>query len=66
MYQLIERLIDEGSMCEIKKLFAAELITCLGRINGQPVGIIANQPRVKGGVLFHDSADKAAKFIKPL
>lgn len=63
MYQLIERLIDEGSMCEIKKLFAAELITCLGRINGQPVGIIANQPRVKGGVLFHDSADKAAKFI---
>lgn len=63
MYQLIERLIDEGSMCEIKKLFAAELITCLGRINGQPVGILANQPRVKGGVLFHDTADKAAKFI---
>lgn len=63
MYQLIDRLIDEGSMCEIKKLFAAELITCLGRINGQPIGIIANQPRVKGGVLFHDSADKAAKFI---
>ncbi|SES42189.1 acyl-CoA carboxylase subunit beta [Psychrobacillus sp. OK032] len=63
MYQLIERLIDEDSMCEIKKLFAPELITCLGRINGQPIGIIANQPRVKGGVLFHDSADKAAKFI---
>ena len=32
-------------------------------MNGKPVGIIANQPRVKGGVLFHDSADKAAKFI---
>ncbi|MFB6465556.1 acyl-CoA carboxylase subunit beta [Cytobacillus sp. Hz8] len=63
MYQLIERIIDEGSICEIKKLFAAELITCLARINGQPIGIIANQPRVKGGVLFHDSADKAAKFI---
>jgi len=63
MYQLIDRIIDEGSMCEIKKKFAAELITCLGRINGQPIGIIANQPRVKGGVLFHDSADKAAKFI---
>jgi acetyl-CoA carboxylase carboxyltransferase component len=63
MYQLIERLIDEGSMCEIKKLFAPELITCLGRINGQSIGIIANQPRVKGGVLFPDSADKAAKFI---
>jgi methylmalonyl-CoA decarboxylase subunit alpha len=63
MYQLIERLIDEGSMCEVKKKFAAELITCFGRINGQAVGIIANQPRVKGGVLFHDTADKAAKFI---
>ncbi|WP_338754738.1 acyl-CoA carboxylase subunit beta [Bacillus sp. FJAT-52991] len=63
MYQLIDRLIDEDSFCEIKKLFASELITGLGRINGQPVGIIANQPRVKGGVLFHDSADKAAKFI---
>ncbi|MCM3584162.1 acyl-CoA carboxylase subunit beta [Mesobacillus maritimus] len=63
MYQLIERLVDKDSICEIKKLFAPELITCLGRINGQPIGIIANQPRVKGGVLFHDSADKAAKFI---
>lgn len=63
MYQLIERLVDEGSVCEIKKLFAPELITTLARINGQPIGIIANQPRVKGGVLFHDSADKAAKFI---
>ncbi|WP_203362464.1 acyl-CoA carboxylase subunit beta [Bacillus sp. REN10] len=63
MYQLIDRLIDEDSFCEIKKLFASELITGLARINGQPVGIIANQPRVKGGVLFHDSADKAAKFI---
>lgn len=47
----------------MKKLFAAELITGLARMNGKPVGIIANQPRVKGGVLFHDSADKAARFI---
>ncbi|KAB3535594.1 acyl-CoA carboxylase subunit beta [Bacillus safensis] len=64
MYQLIDLLIDEGSFFEIKKLFAAELITGFGRMNGQPVGLIANQPRVKGGVLFHDSADKAAKFIQ--
>jgi len=63
MYDLIDRVIDEDSFCEIKKLFAPELITGLARINGQPVGIIANQPRMKGGVLFHDSADKAAKFI---
>ncbi|MDQ0214679.1 acetyl-CoA carboxylase carboxyltransferase component [Oikeobacillus pervagus] len=63
MYQLINRIIDENSFCEIKKLFASELITGLARLNGQSIGIIANQPRVKGGVLFHDTADKAAKFI---
>ncbi|MDI7742062.1 acyl-CoA carboxylase subunit beta [Lysinibacillus fusiformis] len=63
MYDLINRIIDEDSFCEVKKLFAAEIITGLARINGQSVGIIANQPRVKGGVLFADSADKAAKFI---
>ncbi|TFB13077.1 acyl-CoA carboxylase subunit beta [Filobacillus milosensis] len=64
MYELIKRLIDKDSFCEIKREFAKELITGLGRINGQAVGIIANQPRMKGGVLFHDSADKAAKFIQ--
>lgn len=64
MHDLINRLIDEDSFCEIKKKFARELITGLARINGKPVGIIANQPRMKGGVLFPDSADKAAKFIQ--
>ncbi|PKR79380.1 carboxylase [Halalkalibacillus sediminis] len=64
MYELINRLIDEDSFCEIKREFAKELITGLARINGQVVGLIANQPRMKGGVLFHDSADKAAKFIQ--
>jgi len=64
MYELIERLIDADSFCEIKKLFAPEIITGLARIDGRSVGIIANQPRVKGGVLFPDSADKAAKFIQ--
>lgn len=64
MYEFIERIIDRNSFCEIKKLFAPEIITGLARLNGKPVGIIANQPKVKGGVLFPDSADKAAKFIQ--
>ena len=64
MYELIWRIIDEGSWFEMKKLWAQELITGFCRINGQPVGIIANQPSVKGGVLFVDSADKACKFIR--
>jgi acetyl-CoA carboxylase carboxyltransferase component len=63
MYQLIDSLIDEGSFFEVKKLFAQELVTGLARIDGRPVGIVANQPKYKGGVLFVDSADKAARFI---
>jgi acetyl-CoA carboxylase carboxyltransferase component len=63
MYQLIDELIDAGSWFEVKKLFAQELITGFGRIDGHPVGVIANQPKYKGGVLFVDSADKAARFI---
>ncbi|MFA9557451.1 acyl-CoA carboxylase subunit beta [Evansella sp. AB-rgal1] len=63
MYDLIDGIIDDGSFFEIKALFAKELITGFARINGRTIGIIANQPKQKGGVLFHDSADKAAKFI---
>jgi methylmalonyl-CoA decarboxylase subunit alpha len=63
MYALINELIDENSWFEIKKLFAQELITGLCRIDGKVVGIVANQPKYKGGILFVDSADKAARFI---
>lgn len=63
MYRLIDRLVDEGSFFEIKRLFAPELITGLARLEGRVVGVVANQPRVRGGVLFVDSADKAARFI---
>ncbi|MCI0572220.1 MAG: acyl-CoA carboxylase subunit beta [Myxococcaceae bacterium] len=62
MYALIQELVDEDSWMDVKKLFAQELITGFGRIAGRPVGIIANQPKYKGGVLFVDSADKAARF----
>lgn len=63
MKDFIEGLVDEGSFLEIKKLYAGEIITGLARMDGRPVGIVANQPRVKGGVLFGDSADKATRFI---
>ncbi len=63
MKDFIEGLVDEGSFLEIKKLFAGEIITGLARLDGKPVGILANQPRVKGGVLFVDSADKATRFM---
>jgi len=63
MYGVIDRLIDADSWFEIKKLFASEIITGFGRIGGRAVGIVANQPRVKGGALFVDSADKSARFM---
>src|SRR5207253_2917251 len=43
--------------------FAPEVITAFARLDGKPVGIVASQPKHKGGVLFVDSADKAARFI---
>jgi acetyl-CoA carboxylase carboxyltransferase component len=60
---VIEALVDEGSFFELKKLYARELVTGFARLGGRAVGIVASQPKWKGGVLFVDSADKAARFI---
>ena len=63
MRKLIDALVDEGSWLEVKKLFAKEILTGLARLDGRVVGVVANQPMQKGGVLFNDSSDKAARFI---
>ncbi len=63
MRRVIGTIIDEGSFLEIKARFAREMITGFARVDGRPIGIIANQPMHLGGVLFVDSADKAARFI---
>jgi acetyl-CoA carboxylase carboxyltransferase component len=63
MHDLLDGLLDEESFFEVKPLFAPELIVGLGRMDGRPVGVVANNPMQKGGVLFTDSADKAARFI---
>ena len=63
MRKVVDALIDEGSWLEIKKLFAKELLTGFARLDGIAVGVLANQPMQKGGVLFSDSSDKAARFI---
>jgi acetyl-CoA carboxylase carboxyltransferase component len=55
--------VDDDSFFEIKPLFAAELVVGFGRLDGETVGIVANNSAVKGGVLFSDSADKATRFI---
>ncbi len=60
---VIDAVVDEGSFFELKKLYAREIVTGFARLDGRPVGIVASQPKWKGGVLFVDSADKAARFI---
>jgi len=63
MQALLDSLVDAESFFEVHARWAKELIVGYARLDGQVVGIVANQPRQKGGVLFVDSADKAARFI---
>jgi acetyl-CoA carboxylase carboxyltransferase component len=63
VHDVIDGLVDADSFFEIKPLFAAELVVGFGRLEGRPVGVVANNSAVRGGVLFVDSADKAARFI---
>lgn len=63
MYELINAVFDEGSFFDVKKRFAKELITGFARLKGRVVGVVANQPKHLGGVLFVNSADKGARFI---
>ena len=63
MHELIDALVDDESFFELKPLWARELIIGFARLDGEPVGIVANNPAHLGGVLFVDSSDKAARFI---
>ena len=60
---VVRAVIDDNSFLEVKRLFAREVITGFARIEGRAVGLVASQPRFKGGVLFVDSADKCARFV---
>src|SRR5215204_2026805 len=63
MYEVIRRIVDDGEWFDLKPRWARTIITCLARMGGRPVGIVANQPKHLGGILENDSADKAAHFI---
>jgi len=62
--ELLSALLDGGSQTELKALYAGEVITTLARLGGRAIGVIASQPKVKGGVLFPESSNKAARFIQ--
>ncbi|MDQ5807556.1 MAG: acyl-CoA carboxylase subunit beta [Actinomycetota bacterium] len=61
--KLIDSLVDADSFFEVHPRWAKELVVGFARLDGHVVGLVANQPKQKGGVLFVDSADKAAHFI---
>jgi acetyl-CoA carboxylase carboxyltransferase component len=63
MHQIVNRIVDDGDFLEVKEEFAPEIITGIARLNGYPVGIIANQPLVNSGILTAKSAAKEARFI---
>jgi acetyl-CoA carboxylase carboxyltransferase component len=63
MYDVIKLIVDDGEWLDLKPKWARTIITCLARMGGRPVGIVASQPRHLGGILDNDSADKAARFV---
>jgi acetyl-CoA carboxylase carboxyltransferase component len=61
--KIIARIVDEGKTFELKPRWARNIVTALARIDGRPVGVLANNPMFYGGVLDVNSADKAARFV---
>jgi len=64
MGEVLDALLDGDSFLEVHARWAKELIVGYGRLDGRVIGVVANQPKHTGGVLFVDSADKAARFIQ--
>lgn len=61
--EVITALVDAGSFFEMKATYAGELVTGFARLDGMSVGFVANQSKVRGGILRQDSAEKAAQFV---
>ncbi len=63
VHDLLDRVVDAESVLELRPDYGPEIVTALARIDGRPVGIVANQPTQRSGAIFPDSASKAAEFI---
>ena len=64
MYEVVGAIIDNGEFLEVHRDFAKNIIIGFARMNGQAVGIVANQPRVLAGVLDSNASRKAARFVR--
>ncbi|MFC1940675.1 acyl-CoA carboxylase subunit beta [Chloroflexota bacterium] len=64
MHEVINRVVDKGQFLELQRLYAPNMIIGFGRMEGKTVGIVANNPIVKGGYIDLDACDKEARFIR--
>jgi acetyl-CoA carboxylase carboxyltransferase component len=64
MHKVIAEIVDDGEFFELKKDFATSIVIGLARMDGYPVGIVANNPMVRAGSLDVDAADKGARFVR--
>jgi acetyl-CoA carboxylase carboxyltransferase component len=62
--QVLELVADEGSVLELRSTFAPGMVTALARVEGRPVGVLANNPQHLAGAITADNADKAARFMQ--
>ena len=63
MFDLMERVVDADSILELRPRYGPEIVTAFARIDGRPIGIVANQPTERAGAIFPNAAEKAAQFI---
>ncbi|GAB2752833.1 acyl-CoA carboxylase subunit beta [Amycolatopsis magusensis] len=64
MHEVLTRIVDDGEFLEVQELFAPNIIIGFGRVSGQSVGIVANQPTQFAGCLDIDASEKAARFVR--
>ncbi|MBI1757745.1 MAG: acyl-CoA carboxylase subunit beta [Actinobacteria bacterium] len=64
MHTVIEHVLDDGEFCEVHPLFAPNIVVGFGRVEGHPVGVVANQPMQFAGTLDIDASEKAARFVR--
>jgi propionyl-CoA carboxylase beta chain len=64
IHEVLTRVLDDGEFLEIHELFAPNIVVGFGRVNGQAVGVVANQPTQLAGCLDIDASEKAARFVR--
>ncbi len=64
MHTVLEHVLDDGEFLEVQELFAPNILTGYGRVEGRPVGVVANQPTQFAGTLDIDASEKAARFVR--